>query len=37
VQLLYPAGAHSPKLRAFIDRAVPHLRTRLDAIARSPA
>jgi hypothetical protein len=23
-RLLYPAGAHSPKLRAFIDFAVPN-------------
>jgi DNA-binding transcriptional LysR family regulator len=35
VHLLYPAGAHSPKLRAFIDLAVPQLRGRLGVIARS--
>jgi DNA-binding transcriptional LysR family regulator len=36
VHLLYPGGAHPPpKLRAFIDRAVPRLRARLDAIARA--
>jgi DNA-binding transcriptional LysR family regulator len=36
VHLLYPAGAHPPpKLRAFIDLAVPRLRYRLDAIARA--
>jgi DNA-binding transcriptional LysR family regulator len=35
VHLLYPAGAHSPKLRAFIDLALPHLRTRLGAIAQA--
>jgi DNA-binding transcriptional LysR family regulator len=34
VHLLYPGGAHPPpKLRAFIDRAVPKLRRRLEAIA----
>ena len=33
VHLLYPGGAHPPpKLRAFIDRAVPQLRARLAAI-----
>ena len=33
VHLLYPGGAHpSPKLRAFIDFAVPRLRERLEAI-----
>ena len=32
VHLLYPGGAHpSPKLRAFIDFAVPQLRARLGA------
>ena len=36
VHLLYPGGAHpSPKLRAFIDLAVPQLRRRLDDIARA--
>ena len=36
VHLLYPGGAHPPpKLRAFIDLAVPKLRERLDAIARA--
>jgi DNA-binding transcriptional LysR family regulator len=36
VHLLYPGGAHlPPKLRAFIDLAVPKLRKRLDEIARS--
>ena len=36
VHLLYPGGAHPPpKLRTFIDRAVPQLRARLDAIARA--
>jgi DNA-binding transcriptional LysR family regulator len=35
VHLLYPGGAHPPpKLRAFIDFAVPRLRQRLDEIAR---
>jgi len=38
VHLLYPGGAHpAPKLRAFIDFAVPKLRARLDAIAQSLA
>jgi DNA-binding transcriptional LysR family regulator len=32
VHLLYPGGAHSPKLRAFIDFALPRLRARLGAI-----
>ena len=32
VHLLYPGGAHSPKLRAFIDFALPQLRARLGAI-----
>jgi len=33
VHLLYPGGAHPPpKLRAFIDFAVPQLRARLDTI-----
>jgi DNA-binding transcriptional LysR family regulator len=33
VHLLYPGGAHpSPKLRAFVDLAVPQLRARLAAI-----
>jgi DNA-binding transcriptional LysR family regulator len=33
VHLLYPGGAHpSPKLRAFVDFAVPQLRARLAAI-----
>jgi DNA-binding transcriptional LysR family regulator len=33
VHLLYPGGAHPPpKLRAFIDRALPQLRARLAAI-----
>jgi len=36
VHLLYPAGAHPPpKLRAFIDLAVPKLRKRLDEIGRA--
>lgn len=36
VHLLYPGGAHpAPKLRAFIDFAVPRLRQRLDEIARA--
>jgi DNA-binding transcriptional LysR family regulator len=36
VHLLYPGGAHPPpKLRAFIDLAVPKLRQRLDAIAQA--
>lgn len=36
VHLLYPGGAHPPpKLRAFIDLAVPKLRKRLDEIARA--
>ena len=35
VHLLYPGGAHPPpKLRAFIDFAVPRLRARLAAIDR---
>ena len=35
VHLLYPGGAHPPpKLRAFIDQAVPQLRRRLDEIAQ---
>jgi DNA-binding transcriptional LysR family regulator len=35
VHLLYPGGGHPPpKLRAFIDLAVPRLRARLDAIGR---
>lgn len=35
VHLLYPGGAHPPpRLRAFIDFAVPRLRQRVDAIAR---
>jgi DNA-binding transcriptional LysR family regulator len=34
VHLLYPGGAHPPpKLRAFVDFAVPRLRRELDAIA----
>jgi DNA-binding transcriptional LysR family regulator len=38
VHLLYPGGAHPPpKLRAFIDQAVPKLRRRLDAIAQALA
>jgi DNA-binding transcriptional LysR family regulator len=36
VHLLYPGGAHPPpRLRAFIDFAVPRLRQRLDEIARA--
>jgi DNA-binding transcriptional LysR family regulator len=36
VHLLYPGGAHPPpKLRAFIDVAVPRLRQRLDEIGRA--
>ena len=35
VHLLYPGGAHSPKLRAFIDRAMPQLRARLGAIEQA--
>ena len=35
VHLLYPGGTHSPKLRAFIDRAVPQLRARLGAIEQA--
>ena len=36
VHLLYPGGAHPPpKLRAFIDRAVPQLRARLAAIEQA--
>ena len=36
VHLLYPGGAHPPpKLRAFIDLAVPKLRARLDEIAQA--
>jgi DNA-binding transcriptional LysR family regulator len=36
VHLLYPGGAHPPpKLRAFIDFAVPRLRQRLDGIGRA--
>jgi len=36
VHLLYPGGAHPPpKLRAFVDFAVPRLRQRLDEIARA--
>lgn len=35
VHLLYPGGGHPPpKLRAFIDLAVPRLRARLDEIER---
>jgi DNA-binding transcriptional LysR family regulator len=35
VHLLYPGGAHPPpKLRAFIDFAVPKLRQRLEEIER---
>jgi len=35
VHLLYPAGAHPPpKLRAFVDFAVPKLRRALDRIAQ---
>lgn len=38
VHLLYPGGAHPPpKLRAFVDFAVPRLRQSLDEIARSLA
>jgi DNA-binding transcriptional LysR family regulator len=36
VHLLYPGGAHPPpKLRAFIDLAVPQLRARLGAIEQA--
>jgi len=36
VHLLYPGGAHPPpKLRAFIDFAVPRLRRELDEIAEA--
>lgn len=36
VHLLYPGGAHPPpKLRAFVDLAVPRLRRRLDEIAQA--
>jgi DNA-binding transcriptional LysR family regulator len=36
VHLLYPGGGHPPpKLRAFIDLAVPRLRARLDEIGRT--
>ena len=36
VHLLYPGGAHPPpKLRAFIDLAVPQLRARLGAVEQS--
>jgi DNA-binding transcriptional LysR family regulator len=36
VHLLYPGGGHPPpKLRAFIDLAVPRLRSRLDEIGRT--
>lgn len=36
VHLLYPAGAHPPpKLRAFIDFAVPRLRRQLEQIAEA--
>lgn len=36
VHLLYPGGAHPPpKLRAYVDFAVPRLRARLDEIART--
>jgi DNA-binding transcriptional LysR family regulator len=36
VHLLYPGGAHPPpKLRAFVDLAVPKLRRRLDEIAQA--
>jgi DNA-binding transcriptional LysR family regulator len=36
VHLLYPGGAHPPpKLRAFIDQAVPQLRRRLEEIAQA--
>ena len=38
VHLLYPGGAHPPpKLRAFIDSAVPKLRKRLEEIAQALA
>ena len=38
VHLLYPGGAHPPpRLRAFIDFAVPRLRARLEEIARALA
>jgi DNA-binding transcriptional LysR family regulator len=34
VHLLYPGGAHPPpKLRAFVDFAVPRLRRQLEQIA----
>jgi DNA-binding transcriptional LysR family regulator len=36
VHLLYPGGAHPPpKLRAFVDFAVPKLRRRLEEIERA--
>jgi DNA-binding transcriptional LysR family regulator len=36
VHILYPGGRHpAPKLRAFVDFAVPRLRTRLDRLAQS--
>jgi len=35
VHVLYPGGRHSaPKLRAFVDFAVPRLRQRLAQVAR---
>jgi DNA-binding transcriptional LysR family regulator len=38
VHLLYPGGAHPPpKLRAFIDRAVPQLRQALNGISQAVA
>ncbi len=36
VHILYPGGRHpAPKLRAFVDFAVPRLRARLERLARS--
>jgi DNA-binding transcriptional LysR family regulator len=38
VHLLYPGGAHPPpKLRAFVDFAVPRLRRRLEEIEKALA
>jgi DNA-binding transcriptional LysR family regulator len=36
IHLLYPGGRHPPpKLRAFLDFAMPRLRRRCEAIARA--